>query len=98
VKHSGAVTFLLSFFLALFGSTEAQTNPNLEIGLKPFGSYDTSGFDSVSVTNGNLTMHIPLFSVPQRGDFTSPTYITYNAKGWLTLPETPLKVSDSRPS
>jgi RHS repeat-associated protein len=61
----------------------AQQNANLEQGLKPFGLYQGGDLDSVSMTNGNLTLHIPLVSYPQRGgklrlDF----FIRYNNKGW----------------
>lgn len=36
-------------------------------GFVPFGSYQSSPFDSVNVSNGNLLLHIPLVSYPQRG-------------------------------
>jgi len=53
---------LLSFVFCSVAS--AQTNPNLEIGFKPFGAYDDTSFDSVNVDNGNLELHIPLFDYP----------------------------------
>ena len=59
-----------------------QTNPNLEVGFKPYGSYDSSPIDTVTVTNGNLALHIPLFEYPQRGGLRAPVRLIYNSKGW----------------
>ena len=43
----------------------AYTSP--ETGIKPLGSYASwGGIDSVSLTNGNLLLNIPLFSLPGR--------------------------------
>lgn len=53
----------LSFGPSAFG----QQNPNLETGFKPYGSYEDGAIDSVSLTNQNLIVHIPLWSYPQRG-------------------------------
>src|SRR6267378_42950 len=77
--------FLLmaSFSLILSKSACAQDLPEFEIGLKPFGTYHGGDIDSVSLTNGNLTLHIPLFSYPQRGGkLTKSLAIIYNNKGW----------------
>lgn len=68
--------------LAFFQTGLAQTNPNLETGLKPFGSYDDAAFDTVSLTNGNLILHIPIFDYPQRGNLKAQFALTYNGKGW----------------
>jgi RHS repeat-associated protein len=59
------LTSLLSLWLGL--SAFAQQNPNLETGFKPYGSYEDGAIDTVSLTNGNLIVHIPLWSYPQRG-------------------------------
>jgi len=47
----------------------AQTNPNLENGVKPFGSYDATSIDTINLATGALSLHIPLLSYPQRGIF-----------------------------
>ena len=62
-------TILGSILLALCCLPQllAQTDPALETGLKPFGSYQGSDIDFVSTTTGRLHVHIPLFSVPQLG-------------------------------
>ena len=59
-------TILGSILLALCCLPQllAQTDPALETGLKPFGSYQGSDIDFVSTTTGRLHVHIPLFSVP----------------------------------
>jgi len=59
--HLVVCIFVLTLPLA------AQQSANLEQGLKPFGTYRGGNLDSVSMTNGNLTLHIPLVSYPQRG-------------------------------
>lgn len=68
MKNYRRSIFVLFVILGLATLAFAQTNPNLETGFKPFGSYDDANFDSISLTNGNLILHIPMFSYPQRGD------------------------------
>jgi RHS repeat-associated protein len=46
---------------------QLDVDPTLERGLKPYGTFEGGAIDSVSVTNGNLNLHIPLISYPQRG-------------------------------
>ncbi|HXE90757.1 MAG TPA: hypothetical protein VNK82_07325, partial [Terriglobales bacterium] len=56
---------------------------NLEQGLKPYGQYQGGDIDSVSLTSGNLVLHIPLVSYPQRGqNLTLDFQIVYNNKSW----------------
>lgn len=57
-------------------------NANLEQGLKPFGQYQGGNIDSVSLINGNVSLHIPLVSYPQRGQLTLDFFIRYNNKSW----------------
>jgi RHS repeat-associated protein len=69
--------------LLLSGSVRAQDLPEFEIGLKPFGTYHGGSIDSVSITNGNLTIDMPLFSYPQRGGKLKKSLdMIYNNKGW----------------
>ena len=64
-------------------SAHAQTDQNLDIGLKPYGSYHGGELDSVNMVNGNLTLHIPIASYPQRGDkLKADYYLVYNDKNW----------------
>lgn len=48
--------------------TFAQTNVNKEQGFKPHDSWHGGDLDSVSMTNGGLTLRIPLASLPQHGN------------------------------
>lgn len=66
-----------------FGFAVAQNDPSLDTGLKPYGSYHGGDLDSVSLTNGNLTLHIPLAGYPQRGNLGYTPRIIYNSKGRL---------------
>lgn len=64
------VVLALAHVLWLCGNpliARAQTEPLYENGLKPYGAYDGGALDSVSRSAGNLSLHIPLVSYPQRG-------------------------------
>lgn len=70
----------LTFAVSILAS--AQNDVNSDEGLKPYGSYMGGNIDTVSLTNGNLTLHIPLFSYPQRGGRLNLSfYLRYNNKG-----------------
>jgi len=85
--------------LALAPSARAQLtiDPTLERGLKPYGSFEGGDIDSISMTNGNLNLHLPLISYPQRGgklslsfslkfDNNSYSYSSSNQTGCTTKP------------
>lgn len=78
--------FLILFLLALPVTTPAQTtpaSPDEEQGLKPFGTFDGSDIDSVSMTNGGVTIDAPVFSYPQRGDSIKLDFrIIYGDHNW----------------
>src|SRR5260370_33837981 len=63
-----AVAVILAGSAAMMG----QTAPQFDQGLKPYGSYHGCGLDSVVVANGNLPVHIPLTSCPQRACLQFP--------------------------
>ncbi len=53
------------------------------IGISPSGSYDSTNFDSVSLTSGNLVLNIPLLSYQQRGSLPPYTVsLNYNNQHW----------------
>ncbi len=58
---------VITLILGITVISRAQVDPNLEQGIKPYGAYYGSSFDSVSMVNGGLTIKVPLFSYPQRG-------------------------------
>ena len=78
-------TIVLSLlpFLCLASSATAQIDVNLAQGLEPYKSYMGGNLDSVSLTNGNLMLHIPFVSYPQRGGRLSlGFYLRYNNKNF----------------
>ncbi len=61
---------LILVIAATFTSTalgQLNNDPTVEIGMKPYGSFEGGSIDSISTTNGNLNLHIPLVSYPQIG-------------------------------
>ncbi len=60
----------------------AQVNPNVEEGLHPYGSYKGGDIDAVSLSNGGLSVSIPLWSTPQRGTLKEDYVWVYNSKLW----------------
>src|SRR5260370_41091104 len=74
-----AVAVILAGSAVMMG----QTDPNFDQGLKPYGSYHGGDLDSVGLANGNLTVHIPLISYPQRGRLQFGFALVYNGKGWI---------------
>src|SRR5262249_513206 len=64
---------------------QAQQDPDaFDKGLVPFMAYGSSSFDSVNANSGNLMLHIPLFSYPQRGTLPNfEIYVTNNSWSWF---------------
>jgi RHS repeat-associated protein len=58
---------LLILAAFLVPPASAQVDPNLEQGLKLYGSYHGGDLDLVNVQNGHLTFRAPFYSLPQRG-------------------------------
>lgn len=63
-------------------ATYGQDTPDLAQGLNPYRAYQGGALDSVSIQNGNLTLHIPLFSHPQRGSVSDDWFLIYNNENW----------------
>ncbi len=82
MRRCGVVLSLVLSF-ALVRVASAQQTSELESGLKPFGSFQGGDIDSVSLSSGNLVLHIPLISYPQRGGMLRVSYfLLVNAKNW----------------
>ncbi len=82
-----AVT-LASVFVA---TAEAQVGAAPSIGFDPYGTFQSSEVDHVNLSNGNVVVRIPLFSLPQRGAFKPITYSIFaNTMPWTAqlLPDT----------
>jgi hypothetical protein len=59
---------VLGFSVGFFPSpSAAQNDPIAEQGIKPYGAYHGGDIDVVSLVNGKLDLHAPLFSYHQRG-------------------------------
>jgi YD repeat-containing protein len=83
MQYLSRIAVLFLAFLSFATNATAQNDVNLDQGLKPYGSYMGGNIDTVSLTNGNLMLHIPLVSYPQRGGRLSLAfYLRYNNKGF----------------
>jgi hypothetical protein len=60
----------------------AQDPDDLQQGIKAYGTYEGGDIDSVSMTNGNLAVNIPLISYPQRGKQHLGYKLIYNNKNY----------------
>jgi hypothetical protein len=71
---------LLFAFTPAFG--QVSNDPGL--GISPTGVYDGSSFESVSLENGNVALHIPLLTYPQRGKLNFSFSIYFNRPTWTS--------------
>lgn len=61
---------ILSFGISLPGTAQNIT----DVEAKPYGSYGGSALDTVDLSTGNLMLHIPLASFPQKGSLPPLTF------------------------
>jgi hypothetical protein len=87
-----SVSLLIRFFLrtltALFvlnlelaAQTLYDTSPPAQTGTQVYGSYFSTDVDQVSLFNGNLNLHIPLYSLPGR-ELSAGRMAAYNGQKW----------------
>src|SRR5438105_17717 len=74
----------ISLILLLGSFALAQNDPNADAGLKPYGAFHGSDIDSVSLANGKLSVQIPLYSYPQRGQVKLDYRLQWTQKDWST--------------
>src|SRR4051812_14037260 len=67
----------VAFGLSVASQSSAQDNDDLQQGLKAYGTYRGGEIDSVSMTNGGLSLDVPLASFPQRGKVSSGFKLVY---------------------
>jgi RHS repeat-associated protein len=60
----------------------AQDLPDVAQGLQPYGAYHGGGLDAVSMSNGGLTVRIPLLSYPQKGALSLSYSVIFNSFGY----------------
>jgi YD repeat-containing protein len=86
VRLGAFFTFL--FTLAFIGyPASAQTypvNPALDTGIKPFESYDGAQ-EAVNLASGNLSVTLPLVSLPGRNGHDLNLSISYNSQHWTPM-------------
>ena len=76
---------LLQLLILVVGPSllRAQDTPLEDKGLKSFAAYHGGDLDSISLGTGALTLHIPLWSYPQRGGKLRLNYfINYTSNQW----------------
>src|SRR4051812_16541306 len=59
-----------------------QINSNNDTGLRPHTPYST-GAGNVNLTNGNLTLEIPLIGLPGRAGNALNMSLQYDSKNWV---------------
>src|SRR5580658_1552950 len=73
---------LVLFVFATTVWSPAQDPDDLQQGIKAYGTYRGGDIDSVSMTNGNLIVDIPLADYPQRGKVQVGYKLIYNNKNY----------------
>src|SRR5258708_11166599 len=72
-------SFITLLILCISGI--AQEGMTADRGVKPGGSYGISDIESVSMSSGNLMLHVPLASLPAgRGGMSAKLNLIYNSK------------------
>jgi len=64
----------------------AQSNPNLENGIRPFGSYDVNSIDSVNLATGGLSLNLPILRYPERWPVPLTFKVVLTSKSWYINP------------
>src|SRR6516162_1835306 len=80
-KSTGLLVISVLFALtasALF----AQATPDLEEGMRLYGSYHGGDLDHISLSNGNLFFHADLMTYSQRGKLAYPIVLQYNSENF----------------
>ncbi|HLJ85999.1 MAG TPA: RHS repeat-associated core domain-containing protein [Candidatus Angelobacter sp.] len=81
------VVFGLCLFFITLLPAFSQSEPNLENGFKPYGSFAGNDIDSVNLMNGGMVVHAPLpYRYPQRGQLDPKQVITVISKNWTIAP------------
>ena len=80
MKRIGLIGAIIGLLTAV---AWAQQDPNIDSGMKPYGSFHGGDIDAVGLGNGNLSLNIPVIGYPQRGGKLSMGFhIGYRSKAW----------------
>src|SRR5919109_3515961 len=82
-KHPLYAPFLLTAILTLLAcaALTQEVYDGTQHGLPIFGSFNGTNLDSVSLSNGNLHIEIPILSVQQRGRAFTYRFV-YDTESW----------------
>ena len=82
--HTLKLSLVLIVCLLFVPALTAQSSPNLEDGLKPYGSYQGESFATINLQNGALWVQIPMpYTYAQRGGRLKTDYLfRYGSKFW----------------
>ncbi len=61
-----------------YGQAPSSMSADDQMGLQPYQSYHGGEIDSVGLTNGTLSLHLPFLSYPQRGELKLSFDLMYN--------------------
>ncbi|TMD58949.1 MAG: hypothetical protein E6I91_21175, partial [Chloroflexi bacterium] len=76
-------SILLALVILAAGMAFAQSQPNLENGFKPYGSYDGSNMDSINLMDSNFLLHPTLNTdAPQRGNLNYQLLLYMSSQNW----------------
>ena len=78
----GVLLLLMQFAVPLtsaWGQSSFDMSPDAQTGEHVLGSYFATDIDTVSMTNGNLHLNIPLFDLPGR-EVPLRLSMSYNSK------------------
>lgn len=76
MRRSFLSLFVPFGWLTLSVCALAQTDMNLDTGIKPYETYDR-GQESVNIGSGNLNIQIPLLHLPGRNGHDFDVTLTY---------------------
>ena len=82
------VVLLASINSSAQNSTDIGTPAESKTGQSAAATYSRDKIETVNVTNGNLSLHIPLFTVGGRGSAAYTIALSYNSKVWSAHHET----------
>ncbi len=85
MKPASCLRQFVVFFLLCGSLLAQQYDPNSDAGFTPYGAYHGGDIDSVSLSSGNLILHIPLASYPQRGELGWSYLLNLNSKNWTIV-------------
>jgi RHS repeat-associated protein len=81
--HAHTTTFakitLAAFLLFLASATASAQNVDTAVGLTPYQSFHGGDIDSINLSNGNVNIHLPLVTYPQRGLLSVGFSLVYNS-------------------